>query len=191
MSAYRRVLEADFRVQTPVQQCVDAAHVDGEVARGAAEILPAEDRQRGDCQQEHGGRYAGRRRHARPDPIGESQCLCGDGLGLGGLLRGGGLGRLRGLLYGLPLLRRLQAELLVEPLDAALGVEQLLLAGEKRMAGSADLEVQLVLGRARLERVATRATRLDELRTWGESLPSRQTPDRPVAELPWGTKQKV
>src|SRR5215471_12339504 len=55
----------------------------------------------------------------------------------------------------------LSAELLREPLDAAFGVDQLLLAGEERMAGGADFEVQLGFGRLGLEAVAARATRLD------------------------------
>src|SRR5215510_10570227 len=83
------------------------------------------------------------------------------GLGLRALLHGRSLGGLRRLLRRLPLLRRLRAELLVEPLDAALGVDQLLPAGEKRMAGGADFKVQLRLGRARLERIAAGAADLD------------------------------
>src|SRR5688572_3204552 len=87
--------------------------------------------------------------------------LCGRGLCLCGLLCGRGLGGLRGLLRRLPLLRCLHAELLVEPLDAALGVDQLLPAREERVAGGADFEMQIRLGRARLERVAARTAHLD------------------------------
>src|SRR5688572_18017011 len=84
------------------------------------------------------------------------------GLGrLGGLLRSGSLRSLGRLLCGLPLLRRLHAELLVEPFDPALGIDQLLPAREERMAGGTDLKVQLGLGRPRLERVAAGATDLD------------------------------
>ena len=57
--------------------------------------------------------------------------------------------------------RRLRAELLGEPLDAAFGVEQLLLAGEERVAARADFQVQLGLGRPGLPRRAARAARLD------------------------------
>ena len=47
---------------------------------------------------------------------------------------------------------------LVEALDAAAGVDQLLLAGEERVALIAELDVQLTrLGGARRERVAARA----------------------------------
>src|SRR5262249_26444396 len=48
-------------------------------------------------------------------------------------------------------------QLPLEPLDAATGVHQLLLAGVEGMAGRADLDVQLGLGRARRELVAARA----------------------------------
>src|SRR5262245_472660 len=58
-------------------------------------------------------------------------------------------------------LGRLRAVLLREPLDAAFGIDQLLASGKERMAGGTDLEVQLRLGRTRLERVAARAPRLD------------------------------
>src|SRR5436190_7298499 len=51
-------------------------------------------------------------------------------------------------------LRALQ--LALEPLDAATGVDELLLAGVEGMAGRADLDVQLGLRRARLELVAAR-----------------------------------
>src|SRR5439155_19194102 len=54
-------------------------------------------------------------------------------------------------------LGRLRAVLLREPLDAALSVEQLLLAREERVAARADFEVQLVLGRPRLPRRPARA----------------------------------
>src|SRR5882757_3008179 len=45
----------------------------------------------------------------------------------------------------------------LEALDASGRVDQLLLAGEERMAGAADLQANLVLGRMRLEGVAARA----------------------------------
>src|SRR4051794_8539838 len=51
----------------------------------------------------------------------------------------------------------LRAVLLVEPLDTALGVEQLLLAREERVAARADFEVQFGLGRPGLPRGAARA----------------------------------
>ena len=80
-------------------------------------------------------------------------------------------------------LGRLDAEPLREPLDAALGVDQLLTAGEERMAVVADFEVQLRLGRPGLPRRAARAARLDLVVLRDESLPSRQAP--------WGFRQKV
>src|SRR4051794_21218940 len=46
----------------------------------------------------------------------------------------------------------------LEPLDPAPGIDELLLAGVERMAGGADLDVELRLGGARVELVATRAT---------------------------------
>src|SRR4051794_26889174 len=46
----------------------------------------------------------------------------------------------------------------LEPLDPAPGIDELLLAGVERMAGGADLDVEVRLGRARVELVATRAT---------------------------------
>ena len=46
---------------------------------------------------------------------------------------------------------------LLEALDASGGVDQLLLAGEERMAGGADLQAHLVLGGVGLEGVAARA----------------------------------
>src|SRR5690349_21583140 len=58
-------------------------------------------------------------------------------------------------------LRRLRPELLREPLDAPFGVDQLLTAGEERVAVGADLEVQLGLGRPGLPGCAARAARLD------------------------------
>src|SRR5262245_21082659 len=83
------------------------------------------------------------------------------------LLRAGGLcsslGHFHCLRCGLALLGGLRTELLREPLDASLGVDQLLASREKGMAGRADFEVQLGLGRARLERVATRAANLNLL----------------------------
>src|SRR5712691_1596814 len=65
-------------------------------------------------------------------------------LGLrGGLLLRGGLGLLR---------RRLGdvSVLLLEPIDAALGVDQLLLPGEERLAVGADVQVQVASRRAGL-----------------------------------------
>src|SRR5262245_56557214 len=47
-------------------------------------------------------------------------------------------------------LRGLGPELLREPVDAALGIDQLLTAGEERVAVGADLQVQLVFGGSRL-----------------------------------------
>src|SRR5439155_11981760 len=67
---------------------------------------------------------------------------------------------LRGLLAAL---RRLGAELLREPLDAALRIDQLLAAREQPMAVRADFEVPLGLGRSRLPRGAARAPRLDDV----------------------------
>src|SRR5215472_12680668 len=68
----------------------------------------------------------------------------------GGRLFGG----FRGLLSAF---RRLRAELLREPLDTALGIDQLLLAREERMAVRADFKMQLFFGRACLPRRAARA----------------------------------
>src|SRR4029077_2872942 len=48
-------------------------------------------------------------------------------------------------------------QLALEALHTAAGVDELLLAGIEGMAGRADLDVQLGLRRARLERVPTRA----------------------------------
>src|SRR5262245_40689413 len=53
--------------------------------------------------------------------------------------------------------RRLAPVLLLEPLDAARRVDQLLLAGEEWVAGRADLQANVRLGRSGLELVATRA----------------------------------
>src|SRR5947208_15551467 len=50
----------------------------------------------------------------------------------------------------------------LEPLDPAAGVDQLLLAGVERMAGRADLDVELRLGGARIELVAARASDVRE-----------------------------
>src|SRR6266550_7904672 len=77
-----------------------------------------------------------------------------------------GLGRRRlhglgGLRRRLPLSRRLRAEFFREALDAPLGIDQLLAPREERVAGRADFQVQLGLGRAGLERVATGTTGLD------------------------------
>ena len=68
---------------------------------------------------------------------------------------------LLGLRRRLAALGRLRAEPLGEPLDAAFGVDQLLPAGEERVAVVADFEVQLRLGRPGLPRRAARAARLD------------------------------
>src|SRR5258707_12265770 len=45
----------------------------------------------------------------------------------------------------------------LEPLDASGRVDELLLAREERMAGAADLQANLVLGRMSFEGVAARA----------------------------------
>src|SRR5262249_11833227 len=66
--------------------------------------------------------------------------------------------RFRGLLAAF---RGLRAELLRESLDSAFGIDQLLTAGEERMAGRADFKMQLVLCRSRLERIAARAAHFD------------------------------
>src|SRR4051812_37772402 len=50
----------------------------------------------------------------------------------------------------------------IEPLDPAAGVDQLLLAGVERMAGRADLNVELRLRGARVELVAARASNVRE-----------------------------
>src|SRR6195256_1718784 len=55
----------------------------------------------------------------------------------------------------------LRAVLLGEPLHAAFGVDQLLLAREERVAARADFEMQLGLCRMRLPRGAAGAARLD------------------------------
>ena len=55
----------------------------------------------------------------------------------------------------------LRAELLREPLDAAFRVDQLLTAGEERVAVRADFQVQFGLGRTRLPRRPARAARFD------------------------------
>jgi hypothetical protein len=70
-------------------------------------------------------------------------------------------GLLCGLLCSLPALRRLGAEPLREPLDPPFGIDQLLAAGEERMAIIADFEVQLRLGRPRLPRRAACAPDFD------------------------------
>src|SRR5262249_21396156 len=61
----------------------------------------------------------------------------------------------------LALLGRLGAELLREPLDAALGIDHLLPAGKERMAVRADFEVQLRLGRSSLPARPAGAANLD------------------------------
>ena len=61
----------------------------------------------------------------------------------------------------LPAFHRLGAEFLRKALDAALDVQNLLAARIERVAVRADLEVQLLLGGARLPRRAACAPRLD------------------------------
>src|SRR5262249_48042903 len=61
----------------------------------------------------------------------------------------------------LPLFRRLRPELLRKPLDAPLGVDELLPPREERVAVGADFEVQLRLGRPRLPGRPARAADLD------------------------------
>ena len=112
-----------------------------------------------------------RARRVAADPV-AALFRCGGGLF--------GLLRLRG---GLAALGRLDAEALREPLDAAFRVDQLLPAGEERMAVVADFEVQLRLGRPGLPRRAARAPRLDLVDTWDESLPSQQAP--------WACREKI
>src|SRR5262245_53955856 len=68
-----------------------------------------------------------------------------------------------GLGRGLALVHGLGAELLREPLDAALGVDQFLAAGEERVAVRADFEVQLVLGGSGLPSGSAGAARLDHV----------------------------
>ena len=46
---------------------------------------------------------------------------------------------------------------LLEPLHTTCGINELLLAGEKRMAGGADLSIDFRAGRSGLESVATQA----------------------------------
>ena len=94
-------------------------------------------------------------------------------------LRLAGLDRLRLL----PALGGLGAEPLGEPFHAALGVDQLLTAGEERVAVVADFEVQLGLGRPRLPGRPARAARLDLVVLRDESLPSRCAP--------WGLRQRT
>ena len=60
----------------------------------------------------------------------------------------------------------------VEALDAAGGVDQLLLAGEERVAGAADLEPQLFLRRMRLEGVPAGADRGDQVQLRVDALSS-------------------
>src|SRR4051812_17804974 len=93
------------------------------------------------------------------NPPGSPGGLSGGNRGLL-LCRSLGLGGLGG---GLPLFGRLRAVLLGKTFHAPLGVDQLLAAREERVAGRADFEVQLRLGRPGLERVSTRATDLDLL----------------------------
>src|SRR4051812_39290483 len=68
------------------------------------------------------------------------------------LLRAGGRGRGGGLLEAVR-----AAEFLAEPLHAAGSVDELLLAREERVAGRADIDVDLRQHAARLERVAAGA----------------------------------
>jgi hypothetical protein len=50
---------------------------------------------------------------------------------------------------------------LVEAIDASRGIDQLLFAGEERVAGRANFDVQVaLLGRARLERLAASAANI-------------------------------
>src|SRR5690348_791956 len=65
---------------------------------------------------------------------------------------------LRGFLAAL---RRLRTELLGEPFDPAFRIDQLLPAGEERVAVRADFEVKFGLGRAGLPGRPARAARLD------------------------------
>src|SRR5229473_3086801 len=58
-------------------------------------------------------------------------------------------------------LRRLGAKLLRKALHSAFGVDELLPAGEERVAVRADFEVQLLLGRAGLPCRPARAARLN------------------------------
>ena len=55
----------------------------------------------------------------------------------------------------------LEAEFLVEPIDPAFGVDELLAASEERVARGADFEVEFRFGRTRLECVAARAPDID------------------------------
>src|SRR5262249_17722731 len=105
------------------------------------------------------------RRSARPDgaprppglpesassrPPAPPALRCTDARSLGGaaFVSGLGLGRLLG--RGC----RLALVLLPEPLHATLGVHQLVLAGEERVAGRADLHVERAAGAAGLDDVA-------------------------------------
>src|SRR5688572_12607009 len=82
----------------------------------------------------------------------------------GRLTRGGRLFlvfcHLGGLLAAL---RCLRAELLREPLDSALGVDQLLAAGKERMTVRTDFQVQLGLGRTRLPAGTAGAPHVDDV----------------------------
>jgi len=69
--------------------------------------------------------------------------------------------RLLGLCGFLAALRGLRAELLREPLDPSLCIDQLLPTGEERMAVGADLEVKLRFRRAGLPRRPARAAYFD------------------------------
>src|SRR5690606_1245831 len=77
--------------------------------------------------------------------------------GLAALGRLGGLAGLVGFRRFLQLRRALRTKPLREAVDAALGIDELLATREERVARVADVEVQLVLGRARGERIAARA----------------------------------
>src|SRR5687767_1075264 len=76
-------------------------------------------------------------------------------------LLGGGRRLLRRLLSSLAALGGLRAEPLREALDPAFRIDQLLAAGEERMAVIADFEVQLRLRRTRLPGRAAGAPGLD------------------------------
>src|SRR5512139_1008716 len=93
---------------------------------------------------------SGRRRTRRPVERAAARILRGR--------RRGRLGLRGSLLAGLG---RLGAELLREPLDAALGVHDLLAARVERVAARTNLEVQLRLGGTRLPRRPAGAPRLD------------------------------
>ena len=89
------------------------------------------------------------------------------------------LGRCRlllGLRGRLAALGGLRAEPLREPLDSTFGIDQLLPAGEERVAVVADLEVELLLGRAGAARSRRTRSGRRPRDTWGGSLPSLLAP---------------